>query len=208
MGSTRSFATNALATKQDAINPLLCMFIKHRVVGERRICSFPNQSIMTTDLFGSNQGEEHVESNLDSVDKDKTMLGGDELEVDGVNNRPDLPRSLASREEVVLDLVTNDSEGISVDKSKVGEEDSHEDRAPEDLVDSDLEGDILGSGSGDLVVKPVVEVVTRRSVVKETKCRKRKEALHVECSSGDEDLCCADGGEGHRGCVSGRSRWW
>lgn len=143
---------------------------------------------MTTNLFGSNQGEEHVESNLDSVDEDKTMLGGDELEVDGMNNRPDLPRSLASREEVVLDLVSDDSEGISVDKSKVGEEDSHEDRAPEDLVDSNLESDILSSSSGDLVVKPVVEVVTRRSVVKETEGRKRKETLHVECSSRDEDL--------------------
>jgi hypothetical protein len=116
------------------------------------------------------------------------MLGRDELEVHGVNNRPDLPRSLASSEEVVLELVTNDSEGISVDKSKVGEEDSHEKWAPNDLVDSDLEGNISGTGSRDLAVKPVVEVVARRSVVKETEHGKTDESLNVECTSSDEDL--------------------
>mmetsp|Transcript_20593 Transcript_20593/g.34126 ORF Transcript_20593/g.34126 Transcript_20593/m.34126 type:complete len:224 (-) Transcript_20593:47-718(-) len=116
------------------------------------------------------------------------MFGGDELEVDGVYNRPDLPRSLASREEVVLDFVSNGREGISVDKSKVGEEDSHKDWAPKDLVNSDLEGDVLGISSGDFVVEPVVEVVTRRTVVKETEGRKREETLHVEGALGDENL--------------------
>ena len=56
-------------------------------------------------LLGSDERKEHVESNLDSVDEDETVLGRDELEVNGVHNRPDLPGSLACVEEVVLELV-------------------------------------------------------------------------------------------------------
>lgn len=80
-------------------------------------------------FFGSNDGEEHVESNLDSVDKDKTVLGGDELEVHGVDNRPDLPGSLTGTEEVVLDLVSNGNHRVTVHQTKVGKENTHKDGA-------------------------------------------------------------------------------
>jgi hypothetical protein len=139
-------------------------------------------------LFGSDEGEEHVESHLDSVDEDQSMLGGDELEVDGVDHRPDLPGSLACREEVVLDLASDGSEGVSINQSKVSEEDSHEDRAPDDLVKGNLHGNSLSVFSWDVLVEPVVEVVSRGSVVEESKGGKSDETLHVEWSSTDEDL--------------------
>ena len=59
---------------------------------------------------------------------------------------------------------------------------------PEDLVNSNLQGNILSFSSGDLGVKPVVEVVSRGSVVDETKEGKRQETLHVEGSSRNEEL--------------------
>ena len=125
---------------------------------------------------------------MDSVDEDQSVLGGDELEVDGVDNRPDLPRSLAGRKQVVLDLVSNGSEGVSVDQTKVSEEDSHEKWAPDDLIKGNLHGNLLSFRSFNEFVKPVVEVVSRRSVVQETESRKSDESLHVEWSAGDEDL--------------------
>jgi len=88
------------------------------------------------------------------------VLRRDELEIDGVDNRPDLPRSLASREEVILDLVANRRERITIAKSKVGKEDSHENGAPEDLINSNLKGNIFGASSLDLAIEPVVEVVS------------------------------------------------
>ena len=70
----------------------------------------PNPTRVASLFLASNDGQEHVEGNLDGVDEDKTMLVGDELEVDSVHNGPDLPRSLAGRQEVALDLVADDSE--------------------------------------------------------------------------------------------------
>jgi hypothetical protein len=125
---------------------------------------------------------------LYSIDKDETVLRRNELEVDGVDNWPNLPRSLASREEVILDLVTNRRERIAVAKSKIGKEDSHENGAPEDLINSNLEGNIFGASSLDLAIEPVVEVVSRWSVVEETKGRKRDESLNIEWTSSNEDL--------------------
>lgn len=139
-------------------------------------------------LLGSNERQENVEGDLDRVEEKKTVLVGDELEVHGVHDGPDLPRSLASREKVGLDLGSNGTEGVSVDQSQISEEDRHEDGAPTDLVDSNLEGNVLGFLSADLIVKPVVEVVTRGTVVDETKERERQETLHVERSCTDEDL--------------------
>mmetsp|Transcript_3555 Transcript_3555/g.8495 ORF Transcript_3555/g.8495 Transcript_3555/m.8495 type:complete len:257 (+) Transcript_3555:137-907(+) len=145
--------------------------------------------MIADNLFGSNEREEHVESDLDSVEEEQSVLVGDELEVDKVNKRPDLPRSLAGSEKVVLDLGSNSSETISGDESKVSEEDSHENWAPDGLVDEDLRSDRFSVLSGDLRVEPVVEVVTRRSVVEDTESGKSEESLHVEGTSGDEDLC-------------------
>jgi len=66
---------------------------------------------------------------LHSVDEDKTMLALDESEVDGMNNGPDLPGSLASSEKISLNFVSNSTEGVSVNQTKVGEENRHEDGA-------------------------------------------------------------------------------
>ena len=115
-------------------------------------------------LLASKERKEHVEGNLDRVDKDKTMLVGDELEVDGVDKGPDLPASLAGNQEILLDLLTNDGERVSVYQTKVREEDSHEDRAPKNLINANLQGNILGTSSLDLVIQPVVKVVSRGSV--------------------------------------------
>ena len=144
-----------------------------------------------TNLLGANEGEEHVESNLDTVDEDKSMLGGDELEVDSVDKGPDLPGSLAGSEQVILDLVSNGGKGVSVNQSKVCEEDSHENRAPDDLIKRNLLGNRQAIGSFNLAVEPVVEVVSRWSMVQETKGRKSNETLPVKCSqssSFNEDL--------------------
>lgn len=116
------------------------------------------------------------------------MLAGDESEVDRMDNGPDLPRSLACRKQVVLDLFANGGKGVTVDQTKVGEEDGHENGAPDDLIKGDLHENRLSIGSFDFAVQPVVEVVSRGSVVQETKGGKGDESLHVEGSSRDEDL--------------------
>ena len=111
-------------------------------------------------LLGPDQAQEHVEGDLDRVDEDEAVLGADELEVDGVHNGPYLPRALASREQIVLDLVGDDAKGISVDESEVGEKDSHEDGAPDELIKRDFGSDVLGLCSFNLFVQPVVKVVS------------------------------------------------
>ena len=176
----------------ECIHPFLT-FIIHHYTNKKRIGGhfsvLPTAVRPGTCLFlASNERQEHVEGDLDRVDKDKTVLVGDELEVNGVYNGPHLPGSLAGSEEVVLDLLSDHRETVTIDKSQVGEEDSHEAWAPEKLVNSNLEGDILGFLTSDQVVEPVVEVVSRRSVVDETKERKRQETLHVKGSSDDKDL--------------------
>mmetsp|Transcript_8699 Transcript_8699/g.13347 ORF Transcript_8699/g.13347 Transcript_8699/m.13347 type:complete len:88 (+) Transcript_8699:251-514(+) len=85
-----------------------------------------------------------------------------------MDNGPYLPRSLAGTEQVILDFASNGGEGITVAKSKVGEEDRHEDGAPQNLINTNLGGNRLSISSLDLSIKPVVEVVTRGSVVDET----------------------------------------
>ena len=139
-------------------------------------------------LFGSNDGEEHVERNLDGVEEEQSVLVGDELKVDEMDKRPDLPGSLASSEEIGLDLGTNGSEGVTVAESEVSKKDRHENRAPHSLVDDDLFGDGKSILSGDLAIEPVVEVVARRSVVEKSKGGKSDESLDVEWTSGNEDL--------------------
>ena len=116
------------------------------------------------------------------------MLVGDELEVDSVHNGPDLPRTLASRQEVVLELVANHGKTVTVDETQVGEENSHEAGAPEKLINGNLEGNVLGFLAGNLAVKPVVEIVTRGTVVDETKDGESDETLHVEWATTDEKL--------------------
>lgn len=141
-------------------------------------------------LLRSKEREEHVEGDLDGVDVRDAPLVGDELEVDEVHQRPHLPRSLAGGQEVVLDLAADGREGISVDEAEVGEEHAHEDGAPEELIDGDLREDGGGVGSGDLLIEPVVEVVSGGAVVDESEERQGREALVVDGSSGNEELRC------------------
>ncbi len=105
-----------------------------------------------------------------------------------MHNWPHLPGSLAGGEQVILNLVTNGGEGISVDKSEVGEENTHKDRAPEELVYGNLREDVDGSSPGDYVVEPVVEVVSRRAVVDKSKGRESGKTHVINGSSDNEDL--------------------
>lgn len=139
-------------------------------------------------LLGSKKGEEHVESNLDSIDENKTVLGRDEFKVNSMNERPNLPRSLHGSEQIVLDLVSNHVEGVTIDETEVGEEDAHEDGAPADLVDGYLGGNGYSVGSLDFGVEPVVKVVAGGSVVDESEDGEGYETLDVECSLDDEEL--------------------
>jgi hypothetical protein len=125
---------------------------------------------------------------LDTVDKDKTVLRGDELEVDSVDNWPDFPGPLASSKQVVLDLVSDGCHGVSINQTQVCEENSHENWAPKDLIDGNLHKDVLSVGSRNLAVQPIVEVMARWSVVEKTEGREGDEALHVERSTRNEDL--------------------
>lgn len=59
---------------------------------------------------------------------------------------------------------------------------------PNDLIKGYFHGNVLGLSSWDLLIKPVVEVVSRGTVVEETKGRQSDESLHIEGSSGDENL--------------------
>jgi len=113
-----------------------------------------------TYLLGSNERKEHVECNLDSIDEDKTMLGGDEFEVHSVDNWPNLPRTLYGSEKIILDFISNSWETVSGNKSEVGEENSHEEWTPDDLIDEYLGCNCLTVGSRDLFVEPVVEVMS------------------------------------------------
>ena len=105
-----------------------------------------------------------------------------------MHRRPHLPRSLAGGEQVILNLVTNGGEGISVDKSKVGEENTHEDWAPEELIDGNLREDRDSISSGNFFVEPVVEVMSRGAVVDESEERKSGKTLVINGSSSNEDL--------------------
>jgi hypothetical protein len=125
---------------------------------------------------------------LDSVDVWNAPLVGNELEVYQVHDRPHLPRSLACSKQVILDLISDDREGIAIDETEVGEEDTHEDGAPEELINGNLCEDGDGIGSGDLFVKPVVEVVTRGAMVDESEEGEGCEAFVVNGTSSDEDL--------------------
>ena len=150
-------------------------------------------SISHLSLLRSKKRKEHVERNLDSVDVWNAPLVGNELEVDHVHNRPHLPRSLACSKQVILDLISDDGEGISVDETEIGEEHTHEDGAPEELIDGNFRENGDGIGSGDLLFKPVVEGVTRGAMVDESEEGESGEAFVVDGTSSDEDLTSFDG---------------
>lgn len=125
---------------------------------------------------------------MDGIDIRDAPLVGNELKVDEVNCGPHFPRSLAGGQEVVLDLVSNSSERISIDEAEVGEENAHEDWAPEELINGNLSEDGNGICSGDLFIKPVVEVVSRRPVVNESEKGEGGKTFVVDGSSRNEEL--------------------
>jgi hypothetical protein len=143
---------------------------------------------MTPLLLGSDQRQEHVEGNLDTIDEEQSVLVGNSLEVYGMDERPDLPGSLAGGEKVTLDLVSDDAERVAVDKSEVSEKDGHEDGAPKNLVNGHLCGNRYCVSSRDLGINPVVEIVTRGPMIEETKGRERNKSLPLERSARNEDL--------------------
>mmetsp|Transcript_24064 Transcript_24064/g.35607 ORF Transcript_24064/g.35607 Transcript_24064/m.35607 type:complete len:92 (-) Transcript_24064:810-1085(-) len=85
-----------------------------------------------------------------------------------MDNRPNFPRSLASRQKIVLDLIRDGTEGVAIYKSQVAKENSHKDWAPEDLVNGDLRGHTLSVSPFDFTVKPIVKVVSRGAVIDKT----------------------------------------
>ena len=103
--------------------------------------------LISISFVGTNDGKEHVEGDLNSVDENQPVLGADELKVESMDTGPYLLRTLARCEQVALDLIPNDGEGVTVHKPKVREENSHEQGAPQDLIDGDLGENSGRSGS-------------------------------------------------------------
>lgn len=91
-------------------------------------------------LLRSNDREEHVEGNLNRVDENKTVLGADELEINGVNDWPNLPRTLDRLKQIVLNLVGYSPVRITIYQSHIAEKDRHKDRTPKKLINSNLQG--------------------------------------------------------------------
>lgn len=87
-----------------------------------------------------------------------------------------------------MDLLPNDRERVPVDQAKVGEEDRHEDGTPEELVDGNFREDGDGIRAWNLLVEPIVEVVTRWTMVDKTEEGEGCKTLVVDGSSSDEDL--------------------
>ena len=75
------------------------------------------------------------------------MLGADELKVDSMENGPYLLRTLTRCEQVSLDLIPNDGKGVTIHEPEVREENSHEQGAPQDLIDGYLGENSDSSGS-------------------------------------------------------------
>ena len=103
-------------------------------------------------LAATNDRKEHVECDLNAIDKDQTMLGGDEFEVDRMDNWPDLPRTLTGGEQVLLDLIGNHGKGITIAQTQISKEYRHEDGAPNDLIKGNLHGNLFGFGTFNLLV--------------------------------------------------------
>jgi hypothetical protein len=101
---------------------------------------------------------------------------------------PHLPRSLTGSQKIILDLVPNNIQRVSIHKTKIGEEHGHEDGTPNYLIDGNLAKDWDGIGSGDLFVEPVVEVMAGGAVVDESEEGEGGETFPVYWASSDEDL--------------------
>lgn len=125
---------------------------------------------------------------MDSINVWNTPLVANKLEVDKVDHWPHLPGSLAGSQKIILDLASDGRQGISIDKAEVCEEDAHEDRAPEELINGNLGKYWDGIRAWNLTIKPIVKVVSRWAVVDESKEREGSKTLVVDGTSSDEDL--------------------
>lgn len=105
-----------------------------------------------------------------------------------MHHRPNLPGTLTRRQQIILNLILNHTERIPVDQSEVGEENTHEDGTPDDLVDGHLGEDGDGIGAGNLFVEPIVEEMAGGAVVDEAEEGEGGETFPVDGSSGDKDL--------------------
>jgi len=108
------------------------------------------------------------------------MLVGNEFEVDHMDERPNLPRSLTGTQQIVLDFGRNRTKTISIDKTQIGKEDGHEDGTPEDLINGNLAHDTLQSSTLNLGIQPIVKVMSRGTMVGKSKETQRKESFHIE----------------------------
>jgi hypothetical protein len=120
-------------------------------------------------LLATNDGKEHVECNLNGVDKDQTMFGRDEFEVHRVDDWPNLPGTLTGGEQILFDFVGNHGERVAVAQAQICKEYSHKDGAPNDLIKGNLHGNLFGFGTLNLLVEPVVKEMSRWSMIQETK---------------------------------------
>ena len=141
--------------------------------------SLYDDCIIPYHLLGSKKRKEHVECNLHTIDKYKTVLGRDKLEIHSVDKRPDLPWSLNRSKQIILNFVSNCCERVSIDKSKVCEKDSHEEWAPCNLIDEYLCCNWFTISSFNFGIKPIVEVMTRWPMIKESKSGEGNETLDV-----------------------------
>ena len=125
---------------------------------------------------------------MDSINVWNTPLVANKLEVDKVDHWPHLPGSLAGSQKIIIDLASDGRQGISIDKAEVCEEDAHEDRAPEELINGNLGEDWDGICSRDLLIQPVVEVMSRGAMVDESEEGEGGEAFVVDGSTSNEEL--------------------
>ena len=116
------------------------------------------------------------------------MLSANKLEVNSMNKRPNLPRSLYSSKQITLDFVSNCSKRVSIDKTKVCKEYTHEDWTPKDLVDCYFCRNGSSICSLDFGVEPVVKVVSGWSVVDESEYGEGYKSLDVKSRLYNEEL--------------------
>ena len=75
--------------------------------------------LISISFVGTNDGKEHVEGDLNSVDENQPVIGADELKVDSMENWPYHLRTLARCEQVALDIIPNDGKGVTVPEPEV-----------------------------------------------------------------------------------------
>lgn len=117
----------------------------------------------------SKEGKEDVVSNLNRVDVQQTLRGGNKGKVDCVGRNPNSPTSHDRSLEVCLELGHVIIPRLALDKVQVSKEHTTKNGVPNGLVDKDLGGNRHGCRSGELGVKESVKEVSRATVNEESK---------------------------------------